>query len=222
MCVFLSLSHPLSLKHTLIHTHRYTHVPLDLISEAVYLAGRRKMKTNLPEILKMPWRGRRSSLLLSPPPSYSTSYQSLPPSTCVSPTLYLQLPASLRPCRMTWHECRRHRYDEACKDVWIDGWVTHTLLATRGRLNMMMTPGNKNIRGKQTWRSRHGITDTSTHIWFGACHGARTSEGHKLVTSFVDHKTANWRKHRAKISSKNESVTLRKSSEKIKYCGKRQ
>lgn len=42
LCVFLSLSHPFSLKHTHTSIHPLTHVPLDLISEAVYLAGRKK------------------------------------------------------------------------------------------------------------------------------------------------------------------------------------
>lgn len=34
----------------------------------------------------------------------------------------------------------------------------------------------------------------STHVWLGVCHRAGTREGHKLVTSFVDHKTADWKR----------------------------
>lgn len=42
------------------------------------------------------------------------------------------------------------------------------------------------------WQTRHVDTwDAAAHIWIGACHRAGTCESHKLVTSFVDHKTAN-------------------------------
>lgn len=44
--------------------------------------------------------------------------------------------------------------------------------------------------------------DMSAHIWSGGGHRARAREGHKLVTSFVDHKTANQRKQ----TSQNESA----------------
>lgn len=41
------------------------------------------------------------------------------------------------------------------------------------------------------WQTRQRTWDAAAHIWIGACHRARTCESHKLVTSFVDHKTAN-------------------------------
>lgn len=60
------------------------------------------------------------------PPSNSHSYQSILPSTCVSPTPYLPLPAFQMPCRTARHECRRHGWKQA---AWwercMDWWLTH-------------------------------------------------------------------------------------------------
>lgn len=140
LCVFLSLTHPFSFKHSV----RHTYVPLDLISDTVYLAGIKKTREERQISLKSSKCHREEHwavcCFLSP---LILLLISLPPSTCISPTLYLQLPASLRPCRMTWHECRRHRWDKAarcegCEDWWMSH--AHILLATSGWLNMMMLP----------------------------------------------------------------------------------
>lgn len=45
--------------------------------------------------------------------------------------------------------------------------------------------------GGRAMQTRQRTWDAAAHIWIGACHRARTCESHKLVTSFVDHKTAN-------------------------------
>lgn len=106
---------PLALSSAFTQTHTDTHAPIHACSPWPNfwgsLFGWKKKNED-----KSPWnpqnateRKTEQSVALSPPPSNSPSYQSLPPSTCVPPALYLQLPASLRPCRMTWHECRRHR-----------------------------------------------------------------------------------------------------------------
>lgn len=43
---------------------------------------------------------------------------------------------------------------------------------------------------QRKWQ-RQRVWDAAAHVWIGACHRAGTCESHKLVTSFVDHKTAN-------------------------------
>lgn len=110
LCSFHSLiffSHTRACTHA--HTPTHTFPLTSFLRQFIWLAEKKMWRKE-----KSPWnpqnateRKAEQSVALSP--FNSPSLQSLSPSTCTSPTLYLQLPVSLRPCRMTWHEWRRHR-----------------------------------------------------------------------------------------------------------------
>lgn len=86
-------------------------------------------------------------------------------------------------CLVGLHDMSADVMDGNCMDWWLTH--AHMLLSSKDVEKMMMTmqifTKTENKKGK----------DTSAHIWCGGGHRAGAREGHKLVTSFVDHKTAN-------------------------------